>query len=110
MKRLQSIKDAVDPNKMFDCNNCIGNKAIPKSQEELFLDSSPAETALNTPISATAEPAPPSTDGSLAPSDGALITPASTPLPTTNHNTSAAVSQFFATGCFSVLFVAIFFL
>lgn len=26
LERLQSIKDAVDPTYMFDCNDCIGNK------------------------------------------------------------------------------------
>ncbi|KAL3808143.1 hypothetical protein ACHAXA_000427 [Cyclostephanos tholiformis] len=106
MERLQSIKDAVDPNKMFDCNNCIGNKATSKSHEELFLDTSPAEAGLNTTISATTEPVPTYTDDIPAPSDGALNSPVSAPVPTA---TSAAISLFLATGYFHFLFGAIFF-
>ncbi len=110
MERLQSIKDTVDPNYMFDCNNCIGNKAIPKSQEEYFLDTSSAEAALNMPISATNEPAPPSTGNFSVPSHGALNTPVSTPFPISTHNTLVSISLFFATGYFPFLFVAVFFL
>jgi len=37
LKRLEGIKEAVDPNYMFDCNNCIGNnrpKAKPVEEED----------------------------------------------------------------------------
>ena len=106
LKRLEAIKEQIDPDYMFDCNNCIGNKATSKSQEELFLDTSPAEAGLNTTISATTEPVPTSTDDIPAPSDGALNSPVSAPVPTA---TSAAISLFLATGYFHFLFGAIFF-
>jgi hypothetical protein len=108
LERLQSIKDAVDPNYMFDCNICIGNNAIFKSQEELdVLDTTPAEAALNKPASTPTEPAPQTTGVTLALSERALSTPVSIPIPSADV-TPASNSAFFVAGyCTSLIAAAV---
>jgi hypothetical protein len=39
LKRLEAIKEAVDPNYMFDCNGCIGNNR-PKTKKPVEVEDS----------------------------------------------------------------------
>lgn len=54
LKRLEAIKEAVDPNYMFDCNNCIGNNR-PKTKKPVEEEDNSGVEGEGAPVQSTGE-------------------------------------------------------
>ena len=64
LKRLESIKDKLDPNYMFDCNGCVGNNRLKVNDNEVEPATESAEENEADPSSSD-----PPAEGEADPSD-----------------------------------------